>query len=101
MAYAPPPIIPPPPLPPSQVLMDDPENAPCREAHRRCRAVVKKVEAGAKLLSPEGGMDVEGATREWRAATALEPDNPLFVGPLLLRVSGGQSHSAVAPAAFA
>lgn len=44
---------------------------------------MKKVEAGAKML--EAG-DREGAAREWRAATALEPDNPMFVGPLLLRV---------------
>lgn len=67
-----------------QVLLDDPDNAPCREQHRRCRAVVKKVEAGVRLL--DGG-DVAGATAEWRAATLLEPDNPAFLGPLLLRVS--------------
>lgn len=66
-----------------KVLLDDPDNGPCREEHRRCRAVVKKLDAGAKLL--EKG-DVDGATQEWRAATALEPDNPLFVGPLLLKV---------------
>lgn len=70
-----------------EVLQDDPDNVPSREAHRRCRAVVKKVEAGARLMAAEGGADVEGATREWRAATALEPDNPLFVGPLLLRIA--------------
>ncbi|CAN0178844.1 unnamed protein product, partial [Hapterophycus canaliculatus] len=66
-----------------QVLLDDPDNGPCREEHRRCRAVVKKVEAGIKLL--DAG-DVKGATEAWRAATALEPDNTLFLGPLLLRV---------------
>lgn len=69
---------------PKQVLLDDPDNGPCREEHRRCRAVVKKVGAGDKLL--EAG-DVVGATKEWRAATALEPDNAAFLGPLLLRVS--------------
>lgn len=67
-----------------QVLLGDPDNGPCRDEHRRCRAVVKQLEAGAKLL--EAG-EVEGAERNWRAATALEPDNPLFVGPLLLKVS--------------
>ncbi|CAN0077618.1 unnamed protein product [Ectocarpus sp. 6 AP-2014] len=67
-----------------QVLLDDPDNGPCREQHRRCRAVVKKVEAGAELLS---GGDVAGATEAWRAATALEPDNPALLGPLLLRIA--------------
>lgn len=70
-----------------QVLLDDPDNGPCREQHRRCRAVVKKVEAGIKLL--DAG-DVKGATEAWRAATALEPDNTLFLGPLLLRVRKGE-----------
>lgn len=65
------------------MLLDDPDNGPCREQHRRCRAVMKKVEAGDKLLS---GGDVAGATTEWRAATALEPDNAAFLGPLLLKV---------------
>lgn len=45
---------------------------------------MKKVEAGDKLQ--EAG-DVVGATKEWRAATALEPDNAAFLGPLLLKVS--------------
>lgn len=72
-------------LPAKQVLLDDPDNGPCREQHRRCRAVVKKVEAGAELLSVG---DVAGATEAWRAATALEPDNPALLGPLLLRVRG-------------
>eukprot|EP00903_Cladosiphon_okamuranus_P006463 g6323.t1 len=67
-----------------QVLLDDPDNEPCREEHRRCRAVVKKVEAGHRLLSSG---DVVGATNEWRAATALEPDNAAFLGPLLLQIA--------------
>lgn len=74
------------------MLLDDPDNGPCREEHRRCRAVVKKVEAGDRLLS---GGDVSGAAGEWRAATLLEPNNPAFLGPLLLKVGPGRVESRV------
>ncbi|CAM9913177.1 unnamed protein product, partial [Pylaiella littoralis] len=67
-----------------QVLLDDPDNGPCREEHRRCRAVVKKVLAGVSLL--DAG-DAAGATQEWRAATMLEPNNNAFLGPMLLRIA--------------
>ncbi|CAM9637553.1 unnamed protein product [Discosporangium mesarthrocarpum] len=67
-----------------QVLMDDPDNARCLEGHRRCRGVVKKLQAGEAAL---GAGDVAAATGWWREATTAEPDNPLFVGPLLRRIS--------------
>ncbi|CAM9994520.1 unnamed protein product, partial [Choristocarpus tenellus] len=66
-----------------QVLLDNPDNDACREGHRRCRVVVKKLEA-AEARVAEG--DVAGATERWREATTMEPDNPLFVGPVLRKV---------------